>query len=64
MEEIEEEEITYTADYDGRASGTVINEKNDMIFSVMMYRKAVTLSAIDVTNYKLGAGDGSIEIGD
>ena len=64
MEEIEEEEITYTVDYDGRASGTVINEKNDMIFSVMMYKKAVSLSAIDVTNYKLGAGDGSIEIGD
>ena len=64
MEEIEEEEITYLADYDGRASGTVIKEKDDTIFSVMMYRKAVTLSAIDVTNYKLGVGDGSIEIGD
>lgn len=64
MEQIKEEEITYLADYDGRKKGTVISEKEDMVFNMTLSQKVVSLSAIDVSGYKLGHGDGSIEIGD
>lgn len=64
LETIEEEVTTYLIDYDNFAKDTVRTEVEQMIFNVKLELKNVDIKPVDIANYTLGKGDGSIMVGD
>ncbi len=64
METIEEVVTTYLIDFDTKQKDTVRTVVEQMIFNVKIELKNVDLKPVDIANYQLGHGDGSIMIGD
>lgn len=64
MESIEEVVTTYLIDYDTKQKDTVRTQVEQMIFNVKLELKNVDLKPVDIANYTLGKGDGSIMFGD
>ena len=64
METIEEVVTTYLIDYDTKQKDTVRTQVEQMIFNVKLELKNVDLEPVDIADYTLGQGDGSIMVGD
>ncbi len=64
METIEEVVTTYLIDFDTKQKDTVRTEVEQTIFNVKLELKNVDLEPIDIADYTLGKGNGSIMLGD
>ena len=64
METIEEVVTTYLIDYDTKQKDTVRTQVEQMIFNVKLELKNVDLEPVDIADYTLGQGNGSIMVGD
>ena len=63
METVEEVVCTYLIDNGNYAKDTVRTQVEQMIFNVKLELKNVDLEPVDIADYTLGNGDGSIMIG-